>query len=62
MSVSPFRLTVCFAFCCVMFGSALAWQTSPASQIRRRIYVEPFVTRAGSDKFREDVIAELSWP
>ncbi len=58
MSVTPFRLTVCFAFCCAMLGSALAWQTAPANQIRR-IYVEPFATQAGSEKFREDVITEL---
>jgi phosphate transport system substrate-binding protein len=58
MSVSPFRLTVCFAFCCAMFGSALARQEVPANQIRR-IYVEPFATQARSEKFREDVIAEL---
>jgi phosphate transport system substrate-binding protein len=58
MSVAPFRLTVCLAFCCAMLGSALAWQTAPANQIRR-IYVEPFATQAGSEKFREDVISEL---
>jgi phosphate transport system substrate-binding protein len=58
MSVSPFRLTVCFAFCCAMFWSALAWQTAPANPIRR-IYVEPFATQTGPEKFREDVIAEL---
>ncbi len=59
MSACRFRLTLCFAFCCAMFGSALARQTAPANQVRR-IYVEPFVTQAGSEKFREDVIAELS--
>jgi phosphate ABC transporter phosphate-binding protein len=58
MSVTPFRLTVCFAFCCAMFGSALAWPAAPTDQIRR-IYVEPFAIRAGSEKFREDVISEL---
>jgi phosphate transport system substrate-binding protein len=58
MSVSRFRLTLCFAFCCVMFGSALAWQTAPANPIKR-IYVEPFATQAGSEKFREDVVSEL---
>ena len=58
MSVSPFRLTVCLAFLCAIFGSALAWQTAPANPIRR-IYVEPFATQGGSEKFREDVIAEL---
>ena len=58
MKVSPFRLTVYFALCCAMFGSGLALQTAPANRIRR-IYVEPFTTQAGSEKFREDVIAEL---
>jgi phosphate ABC transporter phosphate-binding protein len=60
MSSCRFRLTFCFAFCCAMFGSALAWQTPPANQATRRIYVEPFVTQASSEKFREDVIAQLS--
>jgi ABC-type phosphate transport system substrate-binding protein len=41
-----------------MSGSAFAWQTAPGNRIRR-IYVEPFTTRAGAEKFREDVIAEL---
>jgi phosphate transport system substrate-binding protein len=58
MSVFRFRLTVCFAFCCAMFGPALAGQTAPADQIRR-LYVEPFATQVGSEKFREDVISEL---
>ena len=58
MSVSRFRFTVCLAFCCAMFGRAFAGQTVPANQIRR-LYVEPFATQAGSEKFREDVISEL---
>jgi phosphate transport system substrate-binding protein len=58
MGVSRFRLTACFAFCCAMFGFTLAQQTAPANQIRR-LYVEPFATQAGSEKFREDVISEL---
>jgi phosphate transport system substrate-binding protein len=58
MGVSRFRLTACFAFCCAMFGFTLAEQTAPANQIRR-LYVEPFATQAGSEKFREDVIREL---
>ena len=58
MSVSRFRLTMGFAVCCVLLGSALAWQAAPANRIRR-IYVEPFATQEGSEKFREDVIAEL---
>jgi phosphate transport system substrate-binding protein len=58
MSVFRFRLTACFAFCCVIFGPARAGETPTANQIRR-LYVEPFATRAGSEKFREDVITEL---
>ena len=58
MSVSRFRLTVCFAFCCPMFGFTLPQQTAPANPIRR-LYVEPFATQAGSEKFREDVVSEL---
>ena len=59
MNVSPFRLTVCFAFCCCIFGSALAGQTTSPDRGTRRIFVEPFVTQAGSEKLREDMIAEL---
>jgi hypothetical protein len=58
MSVSWFRLTACFAFCCAMVRFALARQTAPGNQIRR-LYVEPFATQAGSEKFREDLISEL---
>lgn len=57
MSVSRFGLTACFAFCCAMLGPTLAGQTAP-TQVRR-LYVEPFATQAGSEKFREDVITEL---
>jgi phosphate transport system substrate-binding protein len=42
-----------------LFGSALARQATPTDHSTRRIYVEPFVTQEGSQKFREDVIAEL---
>ena len=28
MSVFPFRSTLCFAFCCTIFGSAFAFQTA----------------------------------
>jgi phosphate transport system substrate-binding protein len=58
MSVSPVRLIVCFAFCCALVGSAHGWQTAPANQINR-IYVEPFAIQVGSEKLRDDVIAEL---
>ncbi len=59
MNVPRFRMIACFAFCCSLFGSALARQPAPADHSTRRIYVEPFVTQEGSQKFREDVIAEL---
>lgn len=58
MKVSALRLAIFFGLCCAMSGSAFAWQTAPGNRIRR-IYVEPFTTRAGAEKFREDVIAEL---
>ena len=57
MKVCPFRLTACFAFCCVMVGATLSGQTA-TSRIRR-IYVEPFATQEGSAKFREDIIGAL---
>jgi phosphate ABC transporter phosphate-binding protein len=59
MNVSRSRMIACFAFCCSLFGSAFARQTPPADHSTRRIYVEPFVTQEGSEKFRQDVIAEL---
>ncbi|WP_263351235.1 phosphate ABC transporter substrate-binding protein PstS [Acidicapsa acidisoli] len=59
MNVSRFRMIACFALCCSMFGSALVAQMAPVDHSTRRIYVEPFVTKEGSEKFREDVIAEL---
>ena len=58
MSISRLRLTVCLALCCGIAGPALAWQTVPANP-NRRIYVEPFATREGSEKFREDIVSEL---
>ena len=58
MGVSSLRFIFRFAFCCTIFETVLAWQTVPANRIYR-IYVEPFATQAGSEEFREDVIAEL---
>jgi phosphate ABC transporter phosphate-binding protein len=58
MSVFSFRFTACVAFCCAMVGPTLVSQTAPANQIRR-IYVEPFTTREGSEALREDMLAEL---
>ena len=56
MSVSRFRLTAWFAFCCAMFGPALA--QTPVNQIKR-LYVEPLATQSGSEKFRADLISQL---
>src|SRR5580658_10530162 len=58
MSVSPFRFAICVAFCCAMVEPTLTSQTAPANRIKR-IYVEPFTTRAGSEALREDMLAEL---
>src|SRR5215472_16660678 len=56
MSVSRFRLTAWFAFCCAMFGPALA--QTPVNQIKR-LYVEPLASQSGSEKFRADLISQL---
>ncbi|HZD46126.1 MAG TPA: phosphate ABC transporter substrate-binding protein PstS [Acidobacteriaceae bacterium] len=58
MNLFPLRLTVSFTLFCAIFGPPLGAQTEPANPIKR-IYVEPFATREGSEKFREDLIAEL---
>jgi phosphate transport system substrate-binding protein len=58
MKVSAQRLIICFGLCCAMLVPAFAWQAVPANDLRR-IYVEPFTTQAGSEKLREDVIADL---
>jgi phosphate ABC transporter phosphate-binding protein len=47
-----------FACSCALAGSALAWQSS-APGAGKRLYVEPFVTKAGSETLREDLLAEL---
>jgi phosphate transport system substrate-binding protein len=39
-------------------GMAFGWQ-APSAKAARRIYVEPFTTRDGSQKLRADVIGEL---
>lgn len=46
------------AGCCALAGSALAWQAGQPPAIRR-LYVEPFVTKVGAEKLRDDLIAEL---
>jgi hypothetical protein len=62
MKVCPFQLAICFVFCCVLAGATLSGKTAlsnSSSNKIRRIYVEPFTTQQGSEKFREDVIGEL---
>lgn len=58
MSVFRSRLifNLCLVMLCAVLGNARSGQT--ASTIKR-IYVEPFATQTGSEKFREDVIADL---
>jgi phosphate transport system substrate-binding protein len=58
MGASPFRLAFWIAFSVTILGTAFASQTARSHSVTR-IYVEPFVTQAGSETFREDVIAEL---
>jgi hypothetical protein len=47
-----------FACCCALAGYAPAWQATEPRTIKR-LYVEPFVTKTGGDRLRQDVIAEL---
>jgi hypothetical protein len=58
MSACVPKWMVRFACSCGLVGSALAWQASPPGAIKR-LYVEPFVTKAGAESLREDIIAEL---
>ena len=58
MSVFPSRLILCLAALGTVLGSVCALQTSSTTRIKQ-IYVESFATQAGSEKFREAVIAEL---
>ena len=44
--------------CCVIAGNAFAWQSEGRLEVRR-IYVEPFTTKAGADRLQSDVTAEL---
>ena len=58
MSVISWRFILCLAAFCTVSGPARSWQSSFSTRIKQ-IYVEPFATQAGSEEFREDVIAEL---
>src|SRR5580704_13958264 len=43
--------------CCLLAWPALAWEEAHSGV--RQLYVEAFATKAGADKLREDVTAEL---
>jgi phosphate ABC transporter phosphate-binding protein len=58
MNVFPSQVILCVATLCTVLVSARSWQAPSTTRIKQ-IYVEPFATQAGSEKFREDVIAEL---
>ena len=58
MTASRMKWVARFACCCTIAVQSFAWQTGRAQEIKR-LYVEPFTTKAGSEKIREDLIAEL---
>jgi phosphate transport system substrate-binding protein len=51
-----FRWTLAFAGC-LLAGPGLAWDQTASGT--KRLYVEAFATKAGAEKLREDVTAEL---
>jgi phosphate transport system substrate-binding protein len=56
--MQPFKLRWILALACsLLAGPVFAWQTTNSGV--KRLYVEQFATKAGADKLREDVIAEL---
>lgn len=58
MSPSATKGIAGFACWCMLAVPSVAWQAEKAPAIKR-LYVEPFTTKAGSEKLREDVLAEL---
>jgi len=58
MTAPGTKWITCLACCCGMASSLLAWQDGKAGGIKR-LYVEPFTTRSGSEKLREAVVSEL---
>ena len=58
MFISGWKWIIRFSGCCAFAGLALHQQAAQP-EAARRLYVEPFVTKAGAEKLREDVIAEL---
>jgi hypothetical protein len=53
------KWVACFACCCIVVSSALAWQTEGQFARVERIYVEPFSVKEGTERLREDVISQL---
>jgi phosphate transport system substrate-binding protein len=45
-------------FCCALALPSLAWQAGNSGAVKR-LYVERFTTKAGSEELREELIAEL---
>jgi phosphate transport system substrate-binding protein len=58
MSVSKPKWILRFACCCALAGSAAGWQPRQPGAIKR-LYVESFVTKAGAEELRANMIAEL---
>lgn len=50
---------MCLACFFATAGAALAFQGEAPLSAVKRIYVEPFASKAGSEKLREDLIAQL---
>jgi hypothetical protein len=57
--MAAFRMTLStrLVFCCALAVPLPAWQA--ANPAVRRIYVEPFTTKAGSETLRADLLGEL---
>src|SRR5271170_5284610 len=47
-----------FTLCCALAAPVLAWQGAKDAA-GKRLFVEPFITKAGPEKFRDGVVAEL---
>ena len=58
MSVSRPKWILRFACCCALAGSAAGWQPRQPGAIKR-LYVESFVTKAGAEELRANMLAEL---
>jgi phosphate transport system substrate-binding protein len=58
MTGSVTKWITCFACCCALAFPSLAGQTAKSGGVKR-LYVGLFTTKAGSEKLRDDLIAEL---